>query len=1177
MLKVSNLIELLQASLKTGVEPVLAVVNGPTIGGSGYNLKDTSSQDRYYLHSAGSGIKLSSGKQVALTFAASTRAPGRLDVEVFTELDSVSKAVELLLNDTENRGLLSDKFCQSSYFGKHVSAIAEQLAPSDPEAYLSFFETLPPYLRNKLAKTARVELVPYLLHYEIGELQLEDFIDQRYQTASEDQLERVYRYASKHNFLNLVALLNLVSPFTQNSASIEDIDRLLRFRFKNRTSELIDLLIEKQRRSSNWLENLVLYCNHPAIGGEIRDRIRKEIPTERSDFRIYLEQVHPEFQKWIVNNLPLGDLRLLDCLDYEVSEKTICSFLAAQESALTHDDLRLLQTCCKARSFHQANFAIQLVLDCLDGTPVNMGTLNQRIDTLSKQLFNYHSPTLSKIESLIFQTCDVSQHTYGPGGLTLCEGKIWHPRAGSPEELPETKALCRRKNCDACALLPAAKPIHGERAQPNSLLYKICENYLGITPAQLHSNEQFVREIAALNRWNEICSRLHCEDCETPLALSEHANNSIGKMVYGATYWHCANKQCLSYCRSVKLTHCIGCHQIIDTRVNEHSCTPTEIKSYKKFYICRHCASCCVSHHKISGRCPACGIQNAYREVEVNNRTQAACRECGHKVSIDKFGFEQIEAKRQRFREKTPADLGKSPLIVPMAAFGENNAGLLVHDWSWDRPEAYVWDLYFCLANGLVSQAQLDEYDTVHDLKVLWRLSTLGLNHAKYGDVKLPVPEITEIINPNTDGKIPVSDAVAAAKWLNILFSQIDKDDLWDHYNGVELPFIKSLKSLVQGGMVVSQVDLEAVAKGAELSRNILVEALRRKGINSPTESAFIEYVRNSFSGADVDLVVESITRSDFDFVDKNDKFLLNISGINRIERIASLVSAIAGSGGLVRPEYQIIGADTGRCTARSPNLLGFPKELRPLLKARPGWGIVECDYSQMEIGVLAALSNDSCLLEDYNSGDVYERFAGHLGKSRDEAKVVFLSIIYGVGSGTLSRWLSCSIAESENLIKALHERYTEILPYQQSVLNESLELGYAQTITGMKRYINREVSKDPATKHWETNWIKNFPIQANASVIFKAAVTDVAANTWDSEFKLVAPVYDAIVFEAKSEYLEQCSETVVASMKRAMKNAFSQLEPKVSVNNHDTSCWNAGPGRRSLETWFEEIRSTAY
>ena len=809
---------------------------------------------------------------------------------------------------------------------------------------------------------------------------------------------------------------------------------------------------------------------------------------------------------------------------------------------------------------------------------------------IPEEPFFKNSEARSKIESLILYPCDSGvapgiSFAFKRSKVTHCEGKYCLPPAKQKsDEAQQPYTLCRRSKCD----------IKFDDRFEKAPFYKVIKRLYGAVVEQLHQNDQYLRTVAALNRWNEIIDRLHCSTCEKPLSLSEHAKGTVGKMAYSASYWHCANEGCETFCESIKITYCYGCNKVIDSRNDTQSCNPWEVKSYKKFYICSHCAACCKKHDGFSGRCPNCGVDKAYIAVDKKQNTKAKCRQCSHQVSIDKGRFERFNKQKHLVAgawSRTRLSTAPSSLIFPERLINPDSRALVVHDWQWGQPILYVYDLFECLKTGLVSIEQLEKYPQIYsagrerptpgiyDLKILDRLVNLGVNHRKY---RGKAPEkggfLSVLDGISNKAAIPASAEQIAAYITNLFNST--RPEVWEHYNEIEWPFMRALFSLCEKGLTVDQATVNQVFAHSERARNVLVENLRNRGIETPDQESLVQYVEANYGSQEKFSVSRAIQRADYKGFIDTDPLCAVMHNIEKIERGASVCKALVQHPHAFIPDYQIVGSDTVRCTSRNPNLLGLPKELRSIIKAASGYGIVECDYSQMEVGVIAALSEDQQMIDDYNSGDVYERFAEPLALEREQAKLLFLSILYGVSNQTLSHWLGCTKEDTEFLVRRFFQRYRQVAVYQQHLVEQGKTKGYVETKSGLKRWVNQQAYRAANNREeiesWQTNWFKNFPVQASAAIIFKKAIIDIASNLPFEGFKLVAPMYDSIAFEAPLDRLDASTQLVCSAMKRAMKSHFPELSPYVKVNNHDTSCWNAGPGVPDYQQWLEDIISSS-
>jgi len=228
-----------------------------------------------------------------------------------------------------------------------------------------------------------------------------------------------------------------------------------------------------------------------------------------------------------------------------------------------------------------------------------------------------------------------------------------------------------------------------------------------------------------------------------------------------------------------------------------------------------------------------------------------------------------------------------------------------------------------------------------------------------------------------------------------------------------------------------------------------------------------------------------------------------------------------------------------------------------------------------MDVGVVAALSNDAVLIADYNGGDVYSVLAQKLDIDRDRAKLVFLGILYGVGKQTLQLWLEKDEVAVGTLLEQFFSRYKALAAYQDKLIQQGERLGYVEAVTGLRRSVNKSslgqsVDVD-AIRSWQRNWFKNYPVQASSAIVFKRAIIEVAENVEPRTFKLIAPLYDALIFEVPLEQKDYYTDLVCSAMKRSMAAYFPNLNTHVTVNEHDVSCWNGGEGVADLNESMHE------
>jgi DNA polymerase I-like protein with 3'-5' exonuclease and polymerase domains len=235
---------------------------------------------------------------------------------------------------------------------------------------------------------------------------------------------------------------------------------------------------------------------------------------------------------------------------------------------------------------------------------------------------------------------------------------------------------------------------------------------------------------------------------------------------------------------------------------------------------------------------------------------------------------------------------------------------------------------------------------------------------------------------------------------------------------------------------------------------------------------------------------------------------------------------------------------------------MGLPRESRHIIQPEQGMQIIECDYKQMEIGVLAGLSGDELLTEDFNTGDVYSRFAESTSISRDTAKTLVLGILYGMTTSTLATLLKTDETQANLLVEKFFSRYEKVRKYQRDLVLKGEQQGYLESISGLRRFVNNNVTKTSMVRSWENNWFKNFPVQSSAATIFKLAIIDLADQLFGRKFKLIVPHYDAIVFQAPIVESDMYTKQVEAAMFRAMKKQFPNLNPQIDTKSNQENGW---------------------
>ena len=252
--------------------------------------------------------------------------------------------------------------------------------------------------------------------------------------------------------------------------------------------------------------------------------------------------------------------------------------------------------------------------------------------------------------------------------------------------------------------------------------------------------------------------------------------------------------------------------------------------------------------------------------------------------------------------------------------------------------------------------------------------------------------------------------------------------------------------------------------------------------------------------------------------------------------------------------------ASTGRLSSSDPNLQNIPirrelgRDIRRGFIPRAGWKLVAADYSQIELRLLAHLSNDPAFVDAFRAGgDIHRQTAAIIfgvpvesvsAEMRARAKTINFATIYGQGAHALSRQLRIEFAEARAFIAAYFERFQGIRRYLDSMVEFARENGYVQTIFGRRRYIPELRDRNFNVRAFGERTAANSPIQGSAADLIKIAMIriDSALRANNLRTKMLLQVHDELVFEAPPEEID----IIMGAVRREMEEAAVLSVPLV-------------------------------
>lgn len=272
----------------------------------------------------------------------------------------------------------------------------------------------------------------------------------------------------------------------------------------------------------------------------------------------------------------------------------------------------------------------------------------------------------------------------------------------------------------------------------------------------------------------------------------------------------------------------------------------------------------------------------------------------------------------------------------------------------------------------------------------------------------------------------------------------------------------------------------------------------------------------------------------------------------------------VVGEDGRIHSTFKQTETRTGRISSAEPNIQNIPvrtplgREMRRFFTAKDGYLLVDADYSQIELRVLAHISGDEIMKKAFLDGvDIHTVTASQVFNQpiewvtpdlRSKAKAVNFGIVYGIGAFSLSKDIGVSVPKASEYIRSYLSKYSGIAHYMEQTVAKAKRDGYVETMFGRRRYIKELAAKNKNLQAFGERVAKNTPIQGTAADIIKIAMIKVYNRLKESglDARLILQVHDELIVEAK----EDCAEKVALLLKEEMENAVKLTVPMtVDVN----------------------------
>ncbi|MDO5335886.1 MAG: DNA polymerase I [Eubacteriales bacterium] len=427
-------------------------------------------------------------------------------------------------------------------------------------------------------------------------------------------------------------------------------------------------------------------------------------------------------------------------------------------------------------------------------------------------------------------------------------------------------------------------------------------------------------------------------------------------------------------------------------------------------------------------------------------------------------------------------------------------------------------------------------------------------------------------------GKLSCYMAFTALSSREPLEKALEEQGMLSIFREMEMPLIFTLNSMEMYGIRVKSQELRDYGEKLqvrirELEDSIHEQAGENFNINSPKQLGVILFEKMGLPGGKKTKTGYSTAADILEKLSSEYPIVRDILEYRQLTKLKStyvdgLVLMIARDGRIHSTFHQTITA-TGRISSTDPNLQNIPvrtelgRLLRKVFIPAEGYVFLDADYSQIELRVLAHMSEDEKLIGAYKEAqDIHRLTASQVfhvpfeevtSLQRRNAKAVNFGIVYGISSFGLSQDLSITRKEAQDYIQKYFETYPKIKAFLESLVAEGKEKGYVSTIFGRRRPIPELSSSNFMQRSFGERVAMNSPIQGTAADIIKIAMNRVYARLKEKNLKsrLILQVHDELLIETAKDEIEEVGKILTEEMRSA-----AELSVALEVDMHAGETW---------------------
>ncbi|HQM42836.1 MAG TPA: DNA polymerase I [Smithellaceae bacterium] len=406
--------------------------------------------------------------------------------------------------------------------------------------------------------------------------------------------------------------------------------------------------------------------------------------------------------------------------------------------------------------------------------------------------------------------------------------------------------------------------------------------------------------------------------------------------------------------------------------------------------------------------------------------------------------------------------------------------------------------------------------------------------------------------------------AEAIKKLGNLLPGKLKETAADELYSKVEMPLLHVLAAMEKKGVLIdtkilNQMSVE-LGQLLSLSEDKIYKLAGEKfNINSPKQLQVILFEklklptgRKTKEGYSTDMEVLTFLAQSHELPAE----ILSYRSLSKLKStyVDALPALINPQTGRIHTSYNQTATATGRLSSSNPNLQNIPirtpegKRIRQAFIAAPGYELISADYSQIELRVLAHLSEDKALIDAFQSDeDIHARTASDVfgvfpemvnAEMRRQAKVINFGILYGMSAFGLAKELSVAQKTAQAYIDGYFERYKKVREYLNEILEGAKRDGYVCTLLNRRRYLPELQSKIPSVRQFAERMAINTPIQGTAADLIKVAMVNIAHLLTKKNLaaQLIMQVHDELILEAPLKEKDEVAALVKKEMEEVIK-----------------------------------------